>query len=228
MAIFYISGFANQGSRCCWPNDDVLKIYDIADNLLWETGNHSLKFGGAYQWLNRKSLSARANRGGFTHNGVYTSEFPNVVGSRNTTGNGAADLLLGWASGMDSRSPAGENNILKYYALYLQDDWRITPSFTLNLGLRWEFFDGPYYPDLENQVASRPVFVDDPNYESFRDESSEVLTPNALSHFAFPEEGKTGGNRDLNNFAPRIGLAYRISDKTVLRAGGGIFYGSFF
>ncbi len=226
LAQFAPSGFTTYGSVCCWPNDDELKVYDFADNLLWEMNKHSLKFGAQFQHLKKRSLSARNNRGLFNFSGVYTAEIPYSAPSKNVTGNGMADFLLGWADTAGSASPAGEVNVLNYYGGYVQDDWRISPRLTVNLGLRWELFDGPYYPDPENQVLSRPVFENDPNYMAFQDETVTTIQTHFL-HYDFPTEGETGGNRDLNNFAPRIGIAYRLAKQTVLRAGGGIFYGYF-
>ncbi|MFB3902366.1 MAG: carboxypeptidase regulatory-like domain-containing protein [Acidobacteriota bacterium] len=226
LAQFAPAGFTTFGSYCCWPNDDELKIIDVADNLLWELSNHSFKFGGQFQHLKKKSLSARNNRGTFNFSGVYTAEIPYSAPSRNVTGNGMADFLLGWADSGASASPAGETNVVNYYGAYFQDDWRISPRLTVNVGLRWEFFDGPYYPDADNQLLSRPVFENDPNYLAFQDDISPTIQAKFLG-YEFPTEGDTGGNRDLNNFAPRLGITYRLAKQTVLRVGGGIFYGYF-
>ncbi|MFB3904136.1 MAG: carboxypeptidase regulatory-like domain-containing protein [Acidobacteriota bacterium] len=226
LATFAPGGFTTYGSVCCWPNDDEMKVFDFADNLLWERSNHSFKFGAQFQHLKKRSLSARNNRGAFTFSGVYTAEIPYSSPSKNVTGNGMADFLLGWADGAGSASPAGETNVLNYYSGYAQDDWRISPRLTLNAGLRWELFDGPYYPDPENQVLSRPVIDNDPNYTAFQNETSPTITATFM-HYEFPKEGETGGSRDLNNFAPRLGITYRLAKQTVVRAGGGIFYGYF-
>ena len=61
---------------------------------------------------------------------------------------------------------------------------------------------------------------------AFQDETASSIHAKFL-HYDFPTEGETGGNRDLNNFAPRIGITFRLAKQTVLRAGGGIFYGYF-
>ena len=75
LASFAPSGFTTYGSVCCWPNDDELKIYDFADNLLWEINKHSLKFGAQFQHLKKRSLSARNNRGSST-SAVFTPPDP--------------------------------------------------------------------------------------------------------------------------------------------------------
>ncbi|MGH9340923.1 MAG: carboxypeptidase regulatory-like domain-containing protein [Acidobacteriota bacterium] len=211
--LFRVSGFRALGPRGFWPNDNDLKVFNVADNVLWINGNHSIKFGGEYRQTEVFRLSSRHRRGRFIYNGVYTAEQPNKGSSRKNTGNGAADFLLGWANNTTFGMRSGEHIIAPYYGFFIQDDWKVTPKLTLNLGLRWELFDGPYYPNVEEQTVSKFTFTGEwPNVESVE--------------FVFPEDDNDCGcDRDLNNFAPRLGIAYRLADKTVIRAGGGIYYG---
>lgn len=212
-ALFIPSGYSQVGPRGFWPNQNELKVFNLSNNVLLERGRHSLKFGGEFRWTNVLRIPQRHRRGRFNFSGVYTAERPNVGSSRANTGNGLADMMLGWASSALTSTPAGEEINAPYYGLYFQDDWRITPNLTLYLGLRWELFDGPFFPNPEDQVVSRFVFTGTwPDIE--------------FQRWAFPEGNwDCACRRDLNNFAPRIGIAYRLAEKTVLRAGGGIYYG---
>ncbi|MDA2928967.1 TonB-dependent receptor [Acidobacteria bacterium AH-259-O06] len=213
LALFQPSGYAQVGPRGFWPNQNELKIFNMADNVLLERGSHSIKLGGEFRWTNVLRIPQRHRRGRFRFRGAYTAERPNVGKSRANTGNGLADMMLGWADFSLTSTSAGEEIIAPYYALYIQDDWRITPKLTLNLGLRWELFDGPFFPDPEDQVVSRFSFTGTwPDIE--------------FQQWAAPKDGSDCAcKRDLNNFGPRVGIAYRLADKTVIRTGGGIYYG---
>ncbi len=213
-ARFQASGFQPIGPFWVWPNQNELQLYHIADNFLWQKGRHSLKFGGEYRRTSIFKWAQRMRRGFFQFNGVYTAEQPNIGRSRSQTGNGMADFMLGWANNGRYGNQKGElPGVVPYYGFFVQDDWKITPKLTLNLGLRWELFQTPYFPDPEKQTVVR--LLTEVNGVS-RDQEKLV----------FPESGRDCGcENDVNNFAPRLGLAYRLSDKTVIRTGVGIYYG---
>jgi hypothetical protein len=223
LARFFPSGYSFIGSSCCWPNDDELLIYQFNDNVLWQAGKHTIKFGIQYHRLDKLSLSAVDNRGTFNFNGQYSAQFPNQATSRAATGNGLADFMLGMANGGRSSAPAGEHIIYNNWGLYFQDDWKITRKLTWNIGLRWEVFAGPNWPP-KNQVASRIIFKDDPNYKIWDNETVDTLNPEFVE-WTFPDGG-CGCQLDKDNFAPRMGLAYQVAQNTVIRAGAGIYYGN--
>jgi hypothetical protein len=121
--------------------------------------------------------------------------------------------------------------LVPYWGFFIQDDYKVTNKLTLNLGLRYEIFHPPMFPDVENQTVSR--FQTDINGRSFG--AGEGLPINAagawgeaefLPYFVQPSSSRDCGCAlDTNNFAPRIGIAYRATNKTVLRVGAGVFYG---
>jgi hypothetical protein len=225
LATFTPSPYTSIGSRCCWPNDDELLIYQFNDNVLWQLSKHTLKFGVEYKFLNKLSLSARDSRGSFNFAGQYTAQFPNSGPSRTSTGHSVADFLLGMASGGASLSPAGENTNHPYWGFYVQDDWKVTPRLTLNLGLRYELFRGPFHPDGAYTLGSRFVLRNDPNYIGLDDETSALLNIQ-FQEWAFPKDSSDCACKpDKNNFAPRLGIAYQPAKNTVIRAGGGLYYG---
>ena len=221
-ALFNVVGFTNIGPPGDTPKADNLRGYHLSENVLWDRGNHSLKMGFEYRQMRIERQPDGWRRGWGRFRGDYTSEFPNVAASRGATGNGAADFLLGWGDIEVVGTPTGETSLVPYYGFYVQDDWRITPRLTLNLGLRYELFDGPYYPggaEAQPQIARLL-------WSGVITNETEAQLPIEFTGFAFPKDGRDCGcDRDTNNFAPRIGLAYRVTNQTVIRAGGGLYYG---
>ncbi|MEK7408618.1 MAG: TonB-dependent receptor [Acidobacteriota bacterium] len=209
---FSPSGFRQLGPRG-WPNLNNLDNLLLADSFTIQKRRHSVKLGGEFRRANLYRIAARSRRGSFNFGGVYTAERPNDGVSRANTGNGLADMLLGWASGGTISTMAGENLVSPYYGLFVQDDWKVSNRLTLNVGLRWELFPGPTLPNPEKQTVSRYLM-------------DIHGVPRPEERFVFPKNGSDCGcEHDWNNFAPRLGLAYRWNDKTVLRAGAGIYYG---
>ena len=211
---FSPGGFAEIGARSFWPNANNIMNYMVTNSLLWQRGKHTLKFGGEYRHLNIFRDASRFRRGQFAFSGQFTAERPNVGASRGSSGNGMADMLLGWASGGNYGTNQGENVVAPYYAGFIQDDWRIARNFTLNIGLRYELFGMGRFPDPERQTVSRYLF-----------EGINVAS-RAEERLVFPtSESDCGCKLDRNNFAPRLGFAWSVTEKTVIRSGAGIFYG---
>jgi hypothetical protein len=211
---FTPSGYREIGSRSFWPNVNNLANYMITDSALWQKGKHTLKFGGEYRHLNIYRDASRFRRGQFAFSGQFTAERPNVGTSRGSSGNGLADMLLGWVSGGSYGNNQGENVNAPYTGFFIQDDWRIRRNLTLNIGLRYEVFFPGTFPDPERQTVSRYLL-----------EGINVATA-ADERIVFPASGSDCGCRvDKNNWAPRLGLAWSATEKTVIRAGAGTFYG---
>ena len=199
-----------------------LDTYTIADNLLWDVGKHSLKLGVEYRrWDNLRSQLPGNNLGTMVFDGRFTARFPNEgqgEGSRRETGHAIADAMLGWTWWTVSNLPVGEDIKVPSWSFFAQDDWRITPRLTLNLGLRYELFLQPRVDTGSGLQNARAV------WSGKVDEVSTIL-PVRFEVWEFPRDDNDCGCRlDYSNFAPRIGIAYRITNHTVIRAGGGLYY----
>ncbi|MCI0422821.1 MAG: TonB-dependent receptor, partial [Acidobacteria bacterium] len=219
LARFSPSGYNEIGSRSFWPNRNFMDNYQFNDNLLIQKGTHALKAGAEFRRLDIFREAQRFRRGRFVFSKVYTAERPNDAASRSATGNGLADMLLGWASQTQVGNQLSERAIAPYWGLYFLDDWKISSRLTMNIGLRWELFQTPYFPEgvaVGRLGVSRfitefnGVRPGDPRYETFER----------------PKNGRDCGcKQDWNNLAPRLGLAYKLNNATVIRSGFGIFYG---
>jgi hypothetical protein len=214
MTRFTPTGFAEVGARSFWPNRNNLHNYMVTDMVTVQAGRHTLKFGGEYRHQTIYRNAARFRRGQLAFSGAYTSQFPNVGSSRANSGNGMADMLLGWVSGGTYGNNQGEEIFSPYYGVYVQDDYKLSNRLTLNLGLRWELFPLGTFPNPENQTVARWLLAG-VNVPTQADE--RMVYPSSSSD--------SGGSNDKNNFAPRLGLAWSVTDNTVIRTGAGVFYG---
>jgi len=129
-------------------------------------------------------------------------------------GNGLAAMLAGWGTGGDFHIDPKVFTRSAYWGFYFQDDWKVTSKLTLNLGLRydfdvprWETLDRQSYWDLNAQSPVRVQGYDTRGVFKFTDK-------NRRSPF----------DSDMNNWQPRIGLAYAVTPKLAIRSGYGLFY----
>ena len=182
--------------------------FNLVDNVTYARGNHTLKFGINLIQARYSDLYVADSTGIFT--------FTGTVGSTKnlSTGNSAADLALGYAA-TATRSPTAPDIHVRYNSLgfFAQDDWKITPRLTLNLGVRYENFL-PIH-DTRN-ILSNWLYP-------------TAANPNGTIQVAGQNgSGTSVFNDDANNFAPRVGLAYEVfgDAKTVFHASYGIFYNS--
>ncbi len=164
-------------------------------------GSHQLIFGGEAVRLLQDITNTNTQSGSFTFGGRFS-------------GSNLADFLLGNASSFIQGAGQYQNMRGTKYSLFIQDNWRVTPKLTLNLGLRWD----PFFPytELYNRV---PCFA--PGQKS-------VVYTNAPPGIIYGGDpgcpwGK-GAAAEARNFAPRAGFAYRVGEKSVIRGGAGLYY----
>jgi hypothetical protein len=189
------SGFDRIGSPDFLPKFQKTNQFQWSDILTFTKGAHQMK-GGVDLRLPMRNiyLDVPATRGSFTFDG-------------NRTGIGLADFLLGYPSNAQLTNLFVVDQRLKMYSLFFQDDWKITPKLTVNLGLRYDYATWPY------EGQDRMTNLDPATGQKFTPANSQV--------------GRSLVEPDKNNFAPRIGMAYQLTPKTVVRAGYGRFNMSF-
>lgn len=181
------------------------------EHFTWVHNTHSLKWGFEYLFLANNVTRPDYPAGNYSFGRSYT-QGPDPTQSSSTAGYGVATFLLGLPTGGSMTDDPSLAASQRLYTLYLQDDWRVLPRLTLNLGVRWEY-QTPW-TERYNQLAFFDPAATDP-----------LTGQKGVLRFV----GRDGLSRyqtlpDKNNVAPRLGLAYRLARNLVMRAGYGIFY----
>ena len=204
------SGFVAMGAATQERLQTPIHDTHIVESASWFRGNHSLKFGGELRLSRNVDLFDAQISGQLTFNVQPTAQ-PGV----NNTGNGLASMLIGFPMSATVRSTDLLDRRAKYYALFMQDDWKVTPNLTLNLGLRWD----AHTPRID--VGNRQNGFD------FSRINPVSGTPGVITFAGLDGLGAQVYNGDYNNFAPRFGFAWKPFgiQKTVTRGGYGIFFG---
>jgi len=234
--------------------------WEFADSFTSVHGRHTLGFGVDYrQWNITRNLDDDFyGDWGFGASTIQTnnepisatnsaSSCPNapvVVGTAAATplcgtGNGAADMMLGYYSGWGGFVPgplspttqAGnpQTHLYHYFAPYAEDDWKVTSKLSINFGLRWDYRAAT--SELQNHLFWRDI-TNTQGGLCFADPtlSTDGVAPGVGINGVSPILrycGPVPFAGPKNPYAPRLGLNYRLDDKTVIRGGYGIFYTSY-
>ena len=210
-------GTATIGSSGFLPAIEKQNSYVVTDNLTWIHGRHSVKFGTEIRKEQFTLFEPSAPRG--TMN--FASDFTDNPAAPTTGGEAFATFLLGIPDGGTITNTHNVDYHRQIYSFYAQDDFRMTQRLTFNLGLRYELFTTIKAAGKEQ--ANFDFATDSLVVPSGQDAQ---LTPFLAANIPIVRDGSKGLiSPDLNNFAPRLGLAYQITNKLVLRTGYGIFYG---
>lgn len=213
----FSDGTATVGSSGFLPSVEKQNSYVFTDNLTWIKGRHSLKLGGEVRLEQFTIFQPAASRGEMG----FGTEFTDNPASPGTGGSAYASFLLGIPDFGDITSLHNVDYRRQIYAGYLQDDWRATDRLTLNLGLRYEVFSTiKEHNNQEGTFDFSSLSLIVPKGQKAQ------LTPTIAASIPLRATASRGLiDPDRNNFAPRIGFAYKVSEKLVARGGYGIFYG---
>jgi hypothetical protein len=208
---------------CCTISRETDTQWSFGSMVSKTHGNHSIKFGGERRIFLNNFFQPSNTAGGFNFGQDITAQDV-LNGSANSDGNDLASLLVNFPEVSSLASvltelPAVANKSLET-SVFSQDDWRVTPKLTVNLGLRYEF--STPYTERHNRNQFTCFTCD-----------SGIFAP-AVGEWAGGELFGTSilasaGNRhskaDLNNLAPRLGFAYAAGTNTAIRGGAGLYYG---
>ena len=193
---FFISGYQQLGSPLNTASNFNTSVSEVADTLTWLTGRHTFKMGLDWRWERLNVIQPPSPTGSFTFNALG-SDLPGVA----NTGTPVASFLLGQVQAFSidlQHSQIQERARFQEY--FIQDDWKVSTRFTVNPGLRYTL----NFPSTEinGQTAV------------FNTRTRELEYPGS----------KPVRPLKKNNFGPRLGLAYRLTDKTIIGSGYGLVW----
>ena len=192
-------GYVALGDSGFTPNYKLSRTFQVLDNLTLIHGRHSLKGGIDLRWIQSDIVGAPQTRGVFNFNGKFT-------------GSSLGDFLLGMTNTRQFSTFQEGNLRERNYMFYVQDDWKIGPRLTLNLGVRYEL--------------SSPMFD--------TQDRMTTLDLSAMPLFRVVRAGEAGDSwssrglvdTDTNNWAPRLGFAWQPARLWSVRGAAGVFYGT--
>ena len=228
--------------QCCVNTTFAHTLYSYSSQLVIAKGTHLMKLGGEQRIFFNNFFQPPNPTGLFNFTDDVTSDTPNSGAEGGTQGNPFASLLFGYPdnSSVINIYPAVANKS-KETGFYFQDDWKVTPRLTLNLGLRYEWstpyterFNRVQFSDF-NADSGMKIDLSSGN-QQLQDSQGNPLgfglqalglgTKQLIGTTLFPN---TAGMRsvpvDRNNFGPRFGFAYQLDQNTVVRGGAGAYYG---
>jgi Carboxypeptidase regulatory-like domain len=199
---FDISGFAQIGSPRWLPQNQFAQVWQFKDAITYVKGPHTLKAGIEWRRDADNFLDLCCNRGFFNFSGQYT-------------GQGVTDFLLGLPTNQELENLDVAHIYRNGWNGFAGDTWRATSKLTINYGVRYEYAS-PLY-ERDNHVTNFDPTLNGGQGGLF------TVDPKASGTFA-----RTTVHPTRDNFAPRVGIAYQITPRLVMRTGAGIYYESYF
>lgn len=212
------------------------RVFTLQPTITQIWGNHTLKYGYDFRTMNEKFVTAGQASGQYNFNGAFTMPASNSGATeQNRVGRDLAAFLLGIpASGsIDNLTEYDVSSV--YHGFFVHDDFRVSSSVTLNLGLRYDIETGykekdgrmivGFDPTVQSPIAAQVLA----NYNASVPASVPIAAFQDLRGELIFADGADARSQqtDKNNLQPRIGLSWAIDNKTVLRAGFGIFTSPF-
>ncbi|MBS1854614.1 MAG: TonB-dependent receptor [Acidobacteria bacterium] len=187
--------------------------YEVRDQATWTHGSHTFQFGGNVEWDQSNIRNTDLENGSWGFSDVLTNL-------------GLASFVMGHMHSYSQTSGDYSDSRQKVIGLFAEDKWKARPNLTVTMGLRWEpqfvmkeifgrieqFRPDMYYAGVHSKIIpSAPAGM--------------VFSGDSYNGITMPDTGQTP---DINNFAPRLGVAWDVfgTGKTVIRSGGGVFYSS--
>lgn len=202
-----ISGFSTLGDTAFFPLKEIENVYQILDNITFIRGSHTFKAGVDIKKIQRNFTQILGPpAGSFSFGPNFTADPANPA----NTGNAFADFLLGVPASGSIVTTSGLAGLrTTEFSSYIQDIWKVTPKLTLSYGVRYDLFTP------QTEVHNRQSNIDPIT-------GKLVLPGQGGSYPGLSTDALTTTNK--LNFAPRVGLAYRMREKTAIRSSYGVFY----
>jgi hypothetical protein len=204
---FTMTGFSGNGEGGI-TQGATENMLSVSNATSWVKGRHNVRFGLQAQFRQFEHLTEVPPRGGFTFNGQYT-------------GNPVADFLLGYCSTCTGAFGSSRSTYHSpTFAPFFDDNWQISSALTLQMGIRWEYL-APWAEEngIEGSFDAASGKI---AYHKLPASLPAQLVPLVINQDDFYPAGIL--KKDLNNWGPRLGLAYNVNDRTVARTGFGVYY----
>ena len=199
-------------------------VYQLWDVFAWQLGRHSLKMGGEFDAFQYTRYEDADPLGSLTFTSGYTDATAAAPKAGDKSGDALASALLGLPqTAVRTLGPNRIDGRQKNDAAFIQDDFRLAANVTINAGVRYEV--SPPLHDIRNQMASIDFSTAPSPADIFAAGKQGVYSPTL---FVCGKDGYPTGCAYTNwkNFSPRMGIAWSANDKTVVRAGAGIYFGT--
>ena len=222
-----IDRYSGFGASDWLPSKEYSNVWDFIQNLAINKGSHSIKFGAEYRPIKFPFFQFPSPHGNWNFNRIDTAYPSGVNALQNDTGDGYASFLLGRVNNAQISTTNFISSQKDAWAFFAQDDWKVNSKLTFNYGVRYEIFspiDERFGRQSSFDFQSLTLFI-----PKGKDQDAP-LPPNFATQFPNVKvsRGQVGSKliaTDKTNFAPRVGLSYNVANRTVVRAGYGIFYG---
>jgi hypothetical protein len=209
-----VGGLGNQG----WaPSLATARDQTFVDTLSLVRGRHTFKIGGSLDSFWFTQYYSPNPSGGYSFSGIFTSDLNAPSGD--ATGSGFAEFLFGLPDFSNISNSILSDNGRKAAALFIQDDWKVSAKLTINAGLRWEFgnTERERFDRITGVDYARGAFL----IPISRKGKEPMLGPQFPVEYSNDRTLLRAANRNLG---PRVGFAYQVRPKTVVRSAFGIFY----
>lgn len=225
--VITINNFSPVGDPENSPYVNYDTTIQFTDNFSWSRGAHTIKLGGDFVRTRFNLLGNDRPRGAFTFSGVYSQ----LSGSTPLALHSMSDFLQGLIASQQAQ-PGDVVAQLRSFStgLYFQDHWKVSPKLTLNLGLRYELAPG-YKENYDHMSivtwswtnSFHPIWVR-VGEGNFNDGNPPVPLPSRFPSARDGRYGRRSWKTATKQLAPRLGIAYSLNAKTVIRAGAGMFF----
>jgi hypothetical protein len=210
---FEPAAYSALGGEATWIIGNKFETYTATADASKLISRHTIKTGVTYRQNKASNFRPNSPAGLYNFNENWTRRFFNQAGG----GDSIATMMLGYVQGGAIRQEPALALTVPYVAAYFQDDWRVNDRLTLNVGIRWDS-DRPL-----RERHNRASFFD---FAARQDFNAAGVGP-LVGGLVFA--GRNGAselvkNPDNNNIAPRLGIAYQVNKRLVIRTGAGFFY----
>ena len=224
---FDIAGFSLIGENLA--STVAFNIYSFQPTLTKIVGNHSFRVGYDLRSYRENSINPGRAAGQYDFRTNYTrGPLDNAAGA--PIGQDLASFMLGLPTGGSIERNAGRSNQTLYHGIFVHDDWKVNRKLTLNLGLRYEL-EGATTERYNRNIRGFDATVSSPIEAAAKAAYAASPIPevspsnfNVRGGLLFADEEHRGFyDADTNNLQPRVGFAYQLNEKTVLRGGFGVY-----